>query len=1239
MPKLLFKLGVIAAIAVLFGLLVTNLPLRKGIDLAGGTALVYDVTIPEGRDSDEVIEDTIAVLSQRVDPGGVRNLTWRQVAGNRLEVVMAQASNQVGERRDAFEAALEALEAGNLSPGRVDQVLKAPASEQDRLMQELAGNDPGQLELLQRLAQIDAQLKQAQRRFESAQARYNEIDPADVLADRKATLAMESAYDRIFELRQDKRQAESELLARNVESDEINRALLASPEPLSGQQGQPTPREAAFASLKQNHPARVQDIQNVVDAFAAYAQVKGPLDDPNDLKALLRGSGVLEMRIAPVATPQGVDAYRSYLTQLDEKGPRFGRDQELRWFAIDNLDNFVNDPQTRDALRNFAQQMLTAEGTETYGTLADNVTSIFASMRSSGDRPGEPGFIGRAYNGQFYVLLGNTSADAMTGAGGWALTGVRQGQDSNGFPALNFNLNERGAARLGAITGPNIGRPMAVLLDGKIITAPTLQGLLSNQGQITGRFSNAELSYMIRSMQAGSLEGQLSPEPISEKTTGPQLGQDNLEAGVKAAAYALIVVAVFMLAYYLVLGAVADATLIFNMLLIMGVMVTVQATFTLPGIAGLVLTIGMAVDANVLIFERIREEVDAGSPVPLAVRLGFGKALSTILDANITTLITCLVLGYTATAEVKGFAVVLGVGILATLFTVLFASRVFIDLYLLLFKPKRLVMMPMLVPALHKFLNPTVNWVKLRHVFAPISAILLLAGLTVCILRGADMLDIEFRSGTSVVFEFSEGQAMPLGDVRDRLATAASTAIKLQNGQEASLNDAERAMADAVRPVVTEAVRRYDEQTAAAKQAYDAGLSDEKVGSSPPDFALLEEAARNSVVTVGDAVDGKHLEFSVSTLMTDADAVSGLIKAAFADQLQTTRSVDFSEAGAESVAAAGDAIQTITDQTLDASVRGVSTSTDTKAFLGGVGLVLRNLSPPATVELIETKIDRQIKQPPHEDLPPRRRQVVGVQPAGENNAQGQPLYDTVLVLAYEDGTDYLENPGALDAADGLAATEWAMVRDAMANESSLKSVTKFDAQVSGTMQQRALMAMGLSLLAVVGYIWLRFGSIRYGLAAIAALVHDVSIALGLVAISGWLATLPGADAILLSTFKIDLALVAALLTIVGYSLNDTIVVFDRIRENRGRLAHATPEIVNRSINQTISRTLLTSGTTLIAVLTLYLFGGPGVHGFAFAMLIGVLVGTYSSVAIAAPILLIGSPKPAEAPAPLTPATT
>jgi len=187
-------------------------------------------------------------------------------------------------------------------------------------------------------------------------------------------------------------------------------------------------------------------------------------------------------------------------------------------------------------------------------------------------------------------------------------------------------------------------------------------------------------------------------------------------------------------------------------------------------------------------------------------------------------------------------------------------------------------------------------------------------------------------------------------------------------------------------------------------------------------------------------------------------------------------------------------------------------------------------------------------------------------------------------------------------------------------EKSLSSVIQFAPQVAGQAQNRAVFAIVLALLAIVAYLWLRFGTKEYGLAAIAALIHDVAITLGLVALSHYLYGTVVGNVMLIDDFKIDLPMVAAILTVIGYSLNDTIVVFDRIRENRGRMGALSGNVVNNSLNQTISRTLLTSLTTFLVVFILYLFGGKGVHGFSFALLIGVVVGTYSSLGVAAPLL-------------------
>jgi len=183
-------------------------------------------------------------------------------------------------------------------------------------------------------------------------------------------------------------------------------------------------------------------------------------------------------------------------------------------------------------------------------------------------------------------------------------------------------------------------------------------------------------------------------------------------------------------------------------------------------------------------------------------------------------------------------------------------------------------------------------------------------------------------------------------------------------------------------------------------------------------------------------------------------------------------------------------------------------------------------------------------------------------------------------------------------------------------------VTQIDPSVGGEQKTRALIAIFLSLSAIVAYVWVRFGNVRYGLAAIAALVHDVTITLGAVTACTYLAGTALGHGLLLGDFKIDLAMIAAFLTLIGYSLNDTIVVFDRIRENRHK-AQLTSQTITNSINQTISRTIMTSLTTFVVILVMYIFGGQGLRGFTFAIGLGVIVGTYSSIAIAAPLLLIG----------------
>lgn len=1218
--------------------------LKPGIDLAGGTRLVYDVVIPDGNNNKSaVIEETIAILSDRVDPGGTRNLVWREVAGNRIEVQMAAPTSEVREAREAFAISLKTLESGNLTQGDLNEALKADGSAQ---LDKLADGNEGLLKELQLLKQLYADREKTRTDYNNAAAAWNAVPRDQREANQGVYDAFFAAEEVYFDAADRFKKQEAQVLGANSFNMALFERLQAIPPReltlKEKEEGATTPRQENLELLLAQYPNRGGEIQASYDALLAYEGVKGPLDGPEDLIALLKGSGVLEFRVA--ADPADT-LVTPFLNQLDEQGPRARPDADFRWFEVDDLEQYVDDIEERAMVEAWLLQSLSVDPTEQ--AQARRLTQDFFGNAQGLN------VVARPYAGRLYVLLHNATDLAMTRDQEWVVTGVNSAPGELGKPVVNFSLDGKGNALMGKMTGQNIGRPMAVLIDDKVLTTPTIRGRLAGGVQISGDFSQSEIRYLRDTMRAGSLDGQLSENPVSQQTVNATLGADNVRAGLEASVTALILVVIFMAIYYFFAGMVANFALAANMVLILGVLAMTQATFTLPGIAGLVLTIGMAVDANVLIFERIREELmDRKVNVEIAARQGYGKALSTILDANITTLITCLILGYTATSDVKGFAVVLGIGILATLFTALFCTKVLIDLYIRYRKPKTLEMLPTMVPAMHKLLHPNVNWIRKTKFVLPISGILLVAGLAEAFFqRGEEMLDIEFRSGTAVGFDLKQD-----GEKEDAFGDPVLLTLKISddNGNSARERiDAVAEIAIEVQAAIeagqayTPADEQAEEVLAAVQSAYDAhalamaeyervkdtGRIDEP--DPMADFSLLKDV---QVVTTGATDDPEIASgFHIATLITDSQAVAELLKIAFDDVLQTVRSVEF--AGQDlSAADAKGIVEPMSSGRLGEAFKGSNlpatvAETNLPDFAGGVAMYIQEMTPGLSPEELTDRIDRMRRQPPHDELGQRAFTVVGVdQVEGQFDGDGNAQYKSVIVVAHDNGqTDYATAEGAefFGESNGLADTEWKLVKDALQRDSSFSNVTVFNSQVSGTMQQQAIVAIFLSLLAVVIYIWIRFGSIRYGLAAIAALVHDVCVALGVIALAGLAYNKLGPESpivqlLMLDPFKINLAMIAAFLTIIGYSLNDTIVVFDRIRENRGRLSRATPEIINDSINQTISRTVLTSGTTLLAVGTLYVLGGPGIHGFAFAMLLGVLVGTYSSIAVAAPILTIGT---------------
>jgi len=260
---------------------------------------------------------------------------------------------------------------------------------------------------------------------------------------------------------------------------------------------------------------------------------------------------------------------------------------------------------------------------------------------------------------------------------GHDLRNARPSLDENNQPAVSFTLSPEGGRKFGKVTGENIGRQLAIILDGRVQSAPRLEDRITTDGRIHGAFTQEEVQNLSLILRSGALPASLTY--LEERTIGPSLGADSIRSGIIASVVGLLLVISFMLVYYRLAGVNAALALVLNLLILLAAMTYFRSTLTLPGIAGFALTVGMAVDANVLVFERIREELRLGRAVKAAIRAGFERAFSTIIDSHCTTLIAGIFLYAYGTGPVRGFAVTLNVGILANLFTALVVSRAIFD--------------------------------------------------------------------------------------------------------------------------------------------------------------------------------------------------------------------------------------------------------------------------------------------------------------------------------------------------------------------------------------------------------------------------------------------------------------------------------------------------------------------------------------------------------------------------------
>jgi SecD/SecF fusion protein len=757
------------------------------------------------------------------------------------------------------------------------------------------------------------------------------------------------------------------------------------------------------------------------------------------------------------------------------------------------------------------------------------------------------------------------------------LVGVNE-TESHGGLAVGFHFDNQGGQLFQELTTrnrpeDNFHRFLAIVLDGKIESAPRLNAIISTDGVIEGDFTKDEVDRYVRVLRAGQLPATLNPTPVSESTMGATLGEDTIMKGTVSVGIAFVAILLFMLVYYRFAGLVACVALLANLLLTIAFMVAVQATFTLPGLAGLVLMLGMAVDANVLIYERLREERDRGASLALAIRNGYDRAFPTIIDTHLSSIFTAIVLYAVGNDQLKGFGISLTVGLIISLFTSLFMTRLMFDLWLAKGWLHKLSM-------LRLFSRPNIDFMRIRYYWFTATILLTIFGAAVFILRLPNDLNIDFNGGTAYGGQLS--QPLNISELR---------ALLNEKHQGTRLEVVKVEPTDGGEGYQFNIFYKDEELPRSVRLPERSNVDEVKARASILPDMSVEQIFKG--YAAGDRTD----LFTVRTSEKSPEMVQASVSRLLGDKLKRIL-MDFkiNEAGRTAT------LDFLSDQP----------DADNKYAYA---------SPSQVSGLLERKLkEKRITTPVH----------VSTEAEYANPEDRYRQMKVTLTNAID--------PAVFE--DILKATQ-AEFKDRPQPD----RIENFDSQLAATTQKQAGLAVLFSWGAILLYLWFRFGSWTFGLAAVLCLIHDLFFTLGIIAFAHYihLWAPPLARVLLLEDFKIDLPAVAALLTLVGYSVNDTIVVFDRIREVRGKNPELTAQMINDSVNQTLSRTLLTSFATWLVVIVLYIAGGEGVHLFSFVMVVGVIVGTYSSIYIASPLLLIfgegapakkeeRKPQPAQVPA-------
>lgn len=584
------------------------------------------------------------------------------------------------------------------------------------------------------------------------------------------------------------------------------------------------------------------------------------------------------------------------------------------------------------------------------------------------------------------------------------ISDARVNTSPTGELEVSMEMTAKAGTQWAQVTGRNIGKYIAVVLDDRVYSAPVVnQKISGGNSQITGNFDIREANDLANVLKAGKL-----PAPakiVASEQVGASLGQESITNGLNSLMFGFIATILFMILYYSRAGWMAIVAVLGNVFLIMGVLASLGAALTLPGMAGIILTVGMAVDANVLIYERIKDELENGKGMKSAIADGFKHALSAIVDSNITTLLAGFILTFAGAGPAYGFAVILVIGIFSSMFTALFITRLLLDR-----RADKGLDIKFDAPWNKGFMkNSNIDFVANRKKYYIASALVIFAGIAAFVAKGGISTGIDFKGGHAYVIQF-------------------------------------------------DAQKNY--QTEAIKTALDNNLKE----------------SSNEVKTFGS--NGQF-------------------------RIVTTYKID---------------------------------------------------------------------------------------------AEGQAARDSVRA-------DVL---GALKGFD-------------MVGEDPVMSTSKVGAAIATSTRDKSAFLVILTVVGIFLYIVFRFRSVAYGMGATIALLHDVLVVLSMFAILDGVVPFPT---------DFDQHLIAALLTLLGYSINDTVIVFDRIREfltnNKGERSDA--KLINLAINDTLSRTIITSATVFVVVLILFLFGGDALKGFSLALLIGVIVGTYSSICIATPIVVDFSTK-------------